>query len=171
MGRRKTSGGQTAAENQRTLGSTGGDRGPALNLYLDTSALVKLYVEEEGSAAVRQAVAGAESVATSIIAYVEARAAFARRRRERRLSPADYRRTLQELDVDWDRYLRVEITGDLIRRAAELTETQALRAYDALHLASAKLLREHLQGPIRFACWDSILLTAARREGLHLVRV
>ena len=142
-----------------------------MNLYLDTSALVKLYVEEEGSGTVREAVAGADSVASSAIAYVEARAAFARRRRERRLSPAGYRRTLQELEVDWDHYLRVEITSGLIRRAAELVEVHALRAYDAIHLASATLLREHLQGPIRFACWDSTLLAAARREGLHLVRV
>ena len=142
-----------------------------MNLYLDTSALVKLYVEEEGSAAVRDAVAGAEVVATVDIAYVEARAAFARRRRERRLSPGDYHRTLREFEADWERYLVLEVTSALIRRAARLAETRALRAYDAIHLASANLLRERLQGPILFACWDSTLSTAAGREGLGLVRV
>jgi len=141
-----------------------------LKLYLDTSALVKLYVEEEGSATVREAVAGAESVATSTISYVEARAAFARRRRERRLSPDDYRRTVQELEGDWEHYLLLELTSTLIRRAAEFAETHALRAYDAIHLAAAKLLRERLQGPILFACWDSDLAAAARREGLNLIR-
>ena len=142
-----------------------------MNLYLDTSALVKLYVEEEGSGTVREAVAGAEAIATTVIAYVEARAAFARRRRERRLSPGDYRRILQELDADWEHYLRVEVTADLIRRAAELAETHALRAYDALHLAAATLLRERLQQLVQFACWDSTLSAAARREGLGLIRV
>ena len=53
-----------------------------MKLYLDTSALVKLYVEEEGSATVREAIARAETVATTVIVYVEACAAFARRRRE-----------------------------------------------------------------------------------------
>jgi len=48
-----------------------------LKLYLDTSALVKLYVEEEGSATVREAIARAGTVATTVIAYVEAYAAFA----------------------------------------------------------------------------------------------
>jgi antitoxin (DNA-binding transcriptional repressor) of toxin-antitoxin stability system len=57
----------------------GGDRRPAVTLYLDTSALVKLYVDEEGALAVRHAVDQAELVATSAIAYAEARAAFARR--------------------------------------------------------------------------------------------
>jgi hypothetical protein len=31
-----------------------------------------------------------------------------------------------------------------------------LRAYDAMHLASAKALQERVQGPLFFACWDSI---------------
>ena len=142
-----------------------------MNLYLDTSALVKLYVEEDGSATIREAVGGAETVATSAIAYVEARAAFARRRRERLLSRSDYYRTIRELELDWEHYLLLEITSGLIRRAAELTEAHALRAYDAIHLASAKLLRERVQAAILFASWDSNLLTAARREGLNLVRV
>jgi predicted nucleic acid-binding protein len=141
-----------------------------LNLYLDTSALVKLYVEEDGSPAVREAVANAESVATAALAYVEARAAFARRHREKRLSPDDYRRTVQELETDWEHYLLLEITSGLIKTAAALAANHALRAYDAIHLAAAKLLRARLQGPILFACWDGHLSAAARREGLALVR-
>ena len=140
-----------------------------MKLYLDTSALVKFYVEEEGSATVREAIARAETVATTVIAYVEACAAFARRYRERRLSRRDYRRTIQELQSDWDRYLLLEVTNDLIRRAADLAAIHPLRAHDAMHLASAKVLQERLQGPIFFACWDSNLSAGAKREGLSLV--
>ena len=140
-----------------------------MNLYLDTSALVKLYVEEEGSAAVRETVALADTVATIVVAYVEACAAFARRRREGGLSRGDYRRTIQELQSDWDRYLLLEVTNELIRRAADLAEIYPLRAYDAMHLASAKKLQERLQGPIYFACWESNLSTTAKREGFALV--
>ena len=140
-----------------------------MKLYLDTSALVKFYVEEEGSATVREAIARAETVATTVIAYVEACAAFARRYRERRLSRRDYRRTIQELQSDWDRYLLLEVTNDLIRWAADLAAIHPLRAYDAMHLASAKVLQERLQGPIFFACWDSNLSAGAKREGLSLV--
>jgi hypothetical protein len=49
-----------------------GHRGPALILYLDTSSLVKLYVEGSGSAEVRRLVEQAEIVATSVVAYPEA---------------------------------------------------------------------------------------------------
>jgi len=140
-----------------------------LRLYLDTSALVKLYVEEEGSVLVRETVQRVETVATSAIAYVEARAAFSRRRRERYLSTVDYRRLRREFDADWERYVLLEVTGTLIRKAAELAEAQALRAYDAIHLASAKLLSQRLKEQVLFSSWDLNLLSAARREGMQTV--
>ena len=60
-------------------------------LYFDSSSLVKLYVEEAGSDSVRRLAAGASRIAVSIVAYPEARSAFARRRRERGLTPAGFR--------------------------------------------------------------------------------
>ena len=45
-----------------------------MTLYLDTSSLVKLYVAEPGSDAVRKLVDDATVVATSYIAYTETRA-------------------------------------------------------------------------------------------------
>ena len=140
-----------------------------MRFYLDTSALVKLYVEEEGSHTIRAEVAAARTVATSLIVFIEARAAFALRRREGQLSSGDYRRTIREFDADWGRYLALDVTVILIRRAAALAETHALRAYDAIHLAAAKVLHERLAEPVSFASWDSNLLAAARREGLKLV--
>ena len=93
-----------------------------MTLYLDTSALVKLYVEEEGAPVVRNAVAQAELVVTAAIAYVEARAAFVRRRHEGGLSNAEYRRVIRDLDSDWARYLVVEVVDSLIRDAARSEE-------------------------------------------------
>ncbi|MCX5735242.1 MAG: type II toxin-antitoxin system VapC family toxin [candidate division NC10 bacterium] len=138
-----------------------------MTLYLDTSALVKLYVAEEGSPLVHQAVANTPSVATSAIAYVEARAAFARRRRDGSLPLQEYRRILRDLDADWDHYLRIDVTEPLIREAAELAERHRLRAYDAIHLASAHVVKERLLEPVVFASWDKTLEAAARRHGLQ----
>lgn len=139
-----------------------------MNLYLDASALVKLYVEERGRTVVVKAVNEAEIVATSMVAYVEARAAFARRRREGVLAPADYRRSVRDLDGDWSRYLRFEVAEALVRAAGRLAERYRLRAYDAVHLASALVMRDQL-GEVNFACWDSGLNAAARRAGLTLL--
>jgi predicted nucleic acid-binding protein len=142
-----------------------------LKLYLDTSALVKLYVVEEGSTRVQEAVAATETVATATIAFVEARAALNRRRREGSLSRKDYHHTVNELETDWEQYVLLEVTRGVIRRAADLTHIHPLRAYDAIHLASAMALKERIEGPMFFASWDSTLGSAAKREGLRLVPV
>jgi predicted nucleic acid-binding protein len=140
-----------------------------LRLYLDTSALVKLYTDEEGSTDVHEAVSRARIVATSAIAYVEARTAFARRHREGGFSPVDFRRCVRRFDAEWPRYVRLEVTYSLIRRAAGIAERYRLRAYDAVHLESALTLRERVAAPVVFGCWDAGLVTAARRAGLDTV--
>ena len=131
---------------------------------------MKLYVEEAGSAAVREQVGEAALVATSSLAYVEARAAFARRRRAGDLSAGEHRRLIGEFDSDWERYVRLEVTNGLIREAATLADRHPLRAYDAIHLASAVTARQRLEGDLLFACWDDGLSAAASREGLELAR-
>ena len=135
-------------------------------LYLDTSAMVKLYVEEAGSDTVRAAWEQADVVAISLIGYAEARAAFARAKREARLHAKAYRQAIGDLDRDWDSYFILEVTADLIRRASVLAEAYALRAYDAVHLASALLLRDRAQPTVTFLCFDAELEAAARGEGL-----
>jgi uncharacterized protein with PIN domain len=63
-------------------------------LYLDTSSLVKLYVAEEDSKEIADLVGSATVVATSIITYVEARSAFARRFREKAFILVEYKKLI-----------------------------------------------------------------------------
>ena len=138
-----------------------------MRLYLDTSALVKLYVDEEGAATVRSAVDQAELIATSAIAYVEARAAFARRFRERGLSASAHRSLVRDFERDWTHYLTIEVAPLVIRDAARLAESHRLRAFDAVHLASARSLSGRVSRSLVFASWDADLESAAAREGLE----
>jgi uncharacterized protein len=103
------------------------------------------------------------------VVFVEARAAFARRRREKRIPPAAHAKLVRDFEADWDRYLVLEATEPLIRRAGKLTDIHPLRAYDAIHLASAEILRERLAEPVSFASWDARLVSAAREEGLEVI--
>ena len=118
---------------------------------------------------VRQWVDDADAVATSIIAFVEARAAFARRHREKRISSGAHARLVSVFAADWDRYLVLEATQPLMRLAGRLAATHALRAYDAIHLASAKILREKLAEPVSFVSSDARLVFAARKETLQVI--
>ena len=135
-------------------------------LYLDTSALVKLYVDETKSEAVQHAVRQADAVATSLLAYTEARAAFARSRRERRFTSQVYSRIVSAFEEDWNRYVVIEVTDALVKAAGLLAESRALRGYDALHLASALNLQNRATVSVSFMAFDRQLMTAAKLEGL-----
>jgi predicted nucleic acid-binding protein len=135
-------------------------------LYLDTSALVKLYVREEASDDVRACVARAEAVSTSQVAYPEARAAFARRQREGAFDTDDLRRIVDALDRDLAALVVVNLDRPLARRAGQLAERHALRGFDAIHLASAVELWELMGAVPTFLAYDSRLMNAARAEGI-----
>jgi len=135
-------------------------------VYLDTSSLVKLYVLEEDSYIVENLVESSDVVATSLIAYAEARSAFARRLRENAFSIDEYRQILPRFDQDWENCLRIGITGDLVRRAGNLAEKHGLRGFDAIHLSSAITFREELSFPVYFSCSDRKLQNASYVENL-----
>lgn len=137
-------------------------------LYLDTSSLVKLYVEEEGSQAVRDQVSAAEAVATSHIAYAEVRAAFARKQREGELSQEEYERILDDFHKEWGTYLAIRVSEAIIALAGDLAERHGLRGFDAIHLGSALALRDEVKSYIAFSSADERLQAAAKAEGLAL---
>lgn len=135
-------------------------------LYLDTSALVKLYVEEPRSAAVKEKVSAAQIVSTSRVAYVEARAGFARKFRQRELTRKEYSQVVKGFKRDWRNYFIVEVSEDVVELGGELVERHPLRGFDAIHLASALLLKSRTRSTVSFSCFDEKLKKAAQAEGL-----
>ena len=134
--------------------------------YVDTSALVKLYVSEVGSPEVREKVDRADSLATSLVTYVEVRAAIARRVREGDVSREAQDGLLSTLEADWEHYAGVGVSDPLCRFAAELCDRHPLRGVDALHLASALTVKARGGEPVLFLCFDERLRRAAQAEGL-----
>lgn len=110
-------------------------------LYLDTSALVKLYVDEDGSEDVDTAVRDASRVATSAVAYTEARAAFARLERDENITSQEHRTAVADLDADWDSLGVLDLTRNLARFCGGLAQKHGLRGFDAVHLGSAVAVR------------------------------
>ena len=142
-------------------------------VYLDSSSIVSVHLEETSRHLhVRQAIESAERTATVALAYVEVRAALARARfREAppRLDADTYPRAVADFERDWAGYFRLNVTGGLIASAASLAEKHRLRAYDAVHLACAVLLKaDGLPEGLALSTWDLNLAEAARAEGLAL---
>ena len=138
-------------------------------LYLDTSALVKLYVRETGSVRVRSWLKRAAAVATSVVAYAEARAAFARLYRSALTSPRRHRGRVARLNADWESYMRGELTPAVLRLAGQTAETYELRGFDSIHLASALWLRDRGGVACSFAVFDQRLHDGALRAGLSVL--
>jgi len=136
-------------------------------LYLDTSSLVKLYVEEDGSHDVRRLVDHAAVVTTSMVAYPEVRAALARRRRDRTLRPAHFATARRAFETDWPSYLAIQVTPAICREAGEYAERYRLRGFDAIHLACFAEAAGSAAGSaagieVQFSSFDDHLNRAAR---------
>jgi predicted nucleic acid-binding protein len=136
--------------------------------YFDSSALVKRYVDETGSRAVRRLLASG-SIATSRLSEVEVTSAIRRRMRESTLSVSEGSSILAALTRDVPALLIVELTPDVVAIAGRLLERHALRSSDAVQLASAVYLRQQLAAPIPFVAFDMRLADAARAEGLSVM--
>lgn len=137
-------------------------------LYLDTSALVKLYVVEDGSEQIHDAASEAEALAVSRLAWIELIAAVARRGRE---SPDDQELLDQAKNAfaqDWPHFLVLEVNQQVLDLAGEYADAFALRAYDAVQLASAARLKDRVDS-LQFACFDRRLNQAAGVLGLELL--
>lgn len=134
-------------------------------VYLDSSALVKLYVQEPGTDAVLDLVMRSAACATSSIAYAETRAALARRQREGVIGTPEMAKIKSALLDDWQRFFVVPVSLVIAKLAGDLAEFHALRGMDAVHLATALWLQEQQPAPLTFAVWDTRLLEAASSAG------
>jgi predicted nucleic acid-binding protein len=138
-------------------------------LYCDTSALIKRYVEEEGTDTVDRLWSESLDIATSVIAFAETAAAFSRTLREGFLTEKEYTSTLRIFKTDFDSFILIPITKSLNLTIERLVELYPLRGFDAIHLSSALIFRDSGSVPVHFACFDRPLNEAALREGLTVV--
>lgn len=135
-------------------------------LFCDTSALVKLYVREEGTDAVVEQAAASEVIAVCRIAWVELVSAIARRSREHTQDMEALAEARRRFEADWPHYLVFEVTQDLVELAGDYADTFALRAYDSVQLAAVQTLHREEPRNVKFACFDTRLVKAARALGI-----
>jgi predicted nucleic acid-binding protein len=140
--------------------------------YLDTSALLKRYVQEAGSTwlATLSDPAANHTLATALITKVEAAAGLAAKFRQGGLPLADYQQAEQDLLHDFTYvYSTIDIDEPLVDLAADLAKPHRLRGYDAVQLAAAVTFQSMLAAQLpalTFLSAGVLLLQAAQQEGL-----
>ena len=137
-----------------------------MSVYIDTSDLVKLYVEETGSERIKDIIQNATVISTSIVAYAEARSAFARKQKEDGFSITMLQKIVADFNRDWESYFVIEVTDGLIRLAGDIAEKHLLRGFDSIHLASAAHLKNKIRSDVCFSSNDLKLNRAAKKEGI-----
>ncbi len=141
--------------------------------FCDTSALVKRYVTETGSAWLTATIAPkiGNYVFIARITFVEVLSAISRKERGGHISAADVTKAKKQFETDYSsEFVNVEISETLILEAGKLAEKYALRGYDAVQLAAAletNAKRAARKLPLlTLLSADEDLNTAAISEGL-----
>jgi predicted nucleic acid-binding protein len=139
-------------------------------LFLDSSALVKLYVEEQGSAAVERLLhQPGMRAACGFLAYPEVTAALVRRQRGGDLTRRTLERLLRLFESDWRKFLVVWFAPELVPLSGRLVRAHGVKGADAVQLACALLLGRATATRITLVAADQELLRAAALEGLATI--
>lgn len=139
-----------------------------MNLYLDTSAIVKQYVNEMGSKEVVTVTKQAQTYGTSIITKAETIAAFAKSIRTGVISQAKAESAVRSFYQKWPKTIRIQVNEMLIARAGTLAWDLGLRGYDAVHLATALMWQESMNFEVKIVTFDKQLWNASKNRGLGL---
>jgi len=130
-------------------------------LFCDTSALLKLFVDEIGSDSMAKARSDSEAIAVCRITWAESMAAFAQRSRVKGANQAGLAQAKSRFENTWSNFVISEVTQPLVEKAGMYAEAFALRGYDSVQLAAAHNLHEQFVLPLTFACFDRRLSQAA----------
>jgi len=139
-----------------------------MNLFFDTSALIKLFHEEAGTVIVTDLVTNPESVIhVSDLVRIEFISALYRRYRNKEIDDKALKEAINGFYEEYSRFNVEPLGHAVLQEAEELLikhgKTQGLRSLDALHLATCILLKETNW---IFVASDDHLISVAKAIGL-----
>ncbi len=135
-------------------------------VYADTSALVKLFVTEEGSEAARNMLRQVRAMGTGLLTRAELGAALARGARRGLLLEEEALEARRRMEAAWPTWIHIAVDEDLVFRAEMLAWEYTLRGYDAVHLAAALVWQERIGHRVVLATFDRELWEATWQAGL-----
>lgn len=140
-----------------------------MKIFLDTSALVKFYHEEEGTASVTALILDCkDAICISELAKLEIISSFCRRFRNKEIDKDAYQEALEAFREDLQRYKLLPVSYLVLKKAEmillDLTPTIGLRTLDVLHLATFTL---ESSADSLFVAGDKALLQAAEAIGAN----
>jgi predicted nucleic acid-binding protein len=139
-----------------------------MSLYADTSALVKKYVQEAGSEQVIAFFDQHPLIGTAVLTQAEVASALSKAMRSGWVDESAILTAWQDFLTHWPAYIRLPVSAGIVEHAAAIAQQHGLRAYDAIHLASALAWGDVIGDEVIFACYSQNLAKAAEQEGLQV---
>ena len=138
--------------------------------YFDSSALLKLYIDEQGTEEVIRLVGdpNCNHMAIMRLTVLECRSAIRRRERSGDVSNLVANQAIGRIEDDaLSKYFVQPLTEGVFKEAKRLMDVRPLKTLDALQLAGCLSIRSSLSSPFAFVCADTRLCEAANLEGVE----
>ncbi len=137
-----------------------------MNLYFDSSALLKRYLNEKGDTKVRGLFDKSERIFVSVVTHVECASAFQRLLQTKFIDKSEYERLTNEIAIDFPFFETVPFDEDVKQIALKVIEKHPLKPLDTIQLASLIYIAEEVES---FVVCDNKLKKCSREEGFKII--
>ncbi|HOV13830.1 MAG TPA: type II toxin-antitoxin system VapC family toxin [Spirochaetota bacterium] len=136
-----------------------------MNLYFDTSALIKKYIDESGSEIVDNLVIEADTILVSRITEIETISTLRRLLLEKEISEIDYKNLKIEIEKDFNSFEVIEIDFEIINKAKNMIDKYQLKSLDSIQLGTLLSIENIVD---KFIVCDKKLLESSKKEGFKV---
>jgi predicted nucleic acid-binding protein len=137
-----------------------------MNVFIDTSALMKRYINEIGSDIIDSLFTKCDTIYVSIITEIEAFSTLRRLLHDKQIVKREFLHLHKEIETDLQYFTIIDINESVIKLTKDLIWHHSLKTLDSIQLSSALLIKDSID---YFVCSDNRLVTAAKKEKLHII--
>lgn len=137
-----------------------------MNLFCDTSALIKKYIIETGSEKLDAVLQQADTVYISAITEIETVSTFKRLLMEHAITIDDYDVLIDEFELDCRYYSIIPFNEQVVKNAIQSIDVYQLKTLDSIQLGTAIIVKDEID---YFAVCDEKLIKAAAKEKINVM--
>ena len=138
-----------------------------MNYFFDTSALIKRYIQEKETEAVRRIFAESTEIYVSDITELETTSSFRRLLTEGKITPEQFESLLYESEEDFNDFITIPFSLEIAKMAKELIKKHQLKTLDSIQLAS--YLSIDFKN-ITIVVYDEKLFNSALKESTNVIK-
>ena len=137
-----------------------------MNLFFDTSALIKKYIIEEGSENVDYLMNNANMIFISVITEIETFSTFKRLLLENAITQKEYKILIKEFQIDYEYYSQIDFDSFISLNAKSMIEKYQLKSLDSIQLGTALSIKDEID---YFVVTDNKIIKSAKKEGFKIL--